>query len=166
MMNFTNADRRAGHKAMEKSLTPMQKAYRKFLSGKPPVTPKNTPLGAVALATEQRQRLAGILAEEGLKAARVTGVAVVIRFVPSVPDALADTIPVEEGKEGQAVATLETYGAKFKRSFEIVGLHFAVQDGRKEKRLFSYPIERTPEGHAALQWSHTRQSSGKGSYSA
>lgn len=144
---------------MEKSLTPMQKAYRKFLSGKPPATPKNTPLGAVALATEQRLRLTGILAEQRLKAARITSMAVVIRFVPPVPDAPADTILVEEGKEGQAISHLESYRAKFKREFVIAGLQFAVQDG-KEKRFFAYPIERTPEGEAALLWSCNRQTTG------
>lgn len=157
MMNFTNADRQAGRRAMEKSLTPMQKAYRQFLSGRPPATPKNTPLGAVALATEQRQRLTGILAEQRLKDARITSMAVVIRFVPPVPETPADAIPVEEGKEGQAISLLETYGTKYRRTFVIAGLQFAVQD-RKEKRFFAYPIERTPEGEAALLWSCNRQS--------
>ncbi len=141
---------------MEQSLTPMQKAYRQFLSGRPPATPKNTPLGAVALATEQRQRLTDILAEQRLKDARITSMAVVIRFVPSVPETPADAIPVEAGKEGQAISLLEEYGKKFKRSFVIAGLQFAVQD-RKEKRFFAYPIERTPEGEAALLWSCNRQ---------
>jgi hypothetical protein len=161
--DFTKAERRAGYRAMEESLTPMQKAYRTFLSGKPPEKPKDTPLGAVALATEQRQRLTGILAKEGLKAARVTGMAVVIRFVPTVPDAPADAILVEEGKEGQAISHLTEYGARFKekKKFVIAGLHFAIQDG-KDKRLFTFPIERNAEGHAALMWSHNRQSSVKG----
>lgn len=158
-MNFTNADRRAGRAAMENSLTPIQKAYRKFLSGKPPVTPKNSPLGAVTLATEQRNRLARILKDEKLKA-RITGTAVVIRFVPPSRDVPADTIPVEENKEGQAIALLEVYGTKFKRQFVISGLMFTVLDG-KEKRFFAYPIERTPEGEAALLWSCQRQVSGQ-----
>jgi hypothetical protein len=144
---------------MEKTLTPMQRAYRQFLSGRPPANPKNTPLGAVALATEQRKRLADILSEQLLKAARITSMAVVIRFVPPVPETPADTILVEEGKEGRAIAFLEAYGAKFKRSFVITGLQFAVRDGM-EKRFFAYPIERTPEGEAALLWSCNRQTSG------
>ena len=139
----------------------MQRAYRKFLSGKPPDTPKNTPLGAVTLATEQRKRLAGILAGvEGLKQSRITGMAVVIRFTDTRSKVLADAITVEEGKEGRAVATLEMYGAKFKRDFIIAGLQFAVQDVT-EKRFFAYPIERTPEGKAALLSSCQRQSSGE-----
>jgi hypothetical protein len=160
MMNFTNADRRAGYKAMEQSLTPMQKAYRKFLSGKPPDAAKNTPLGAVALATDQRKRLADLLTKEHVKGARITSMGVVIRFVPFVPETPADFIIVEEGKEWQAIQALEQYRTKVKRDFVIAGLLFAVQDS-KEKRGFAYPIERTPEGQAALLWSDHRQSSGK-----
>src|SRR5271166_2744019 len=115
MTPFTNRDRQAGHRGMEAALTPMQRAYRKFLSGKPPAEPKNTPLSAVTLATEQRKRLAEILArEEGLNNPRITSMAVVIRFTDAPPDRLADAIPVEEGKEGQAIAFLETYGNRFK----------------------------------------------------
>ena len=139
----------------------MQKAYRHFLSGKPPETPKNTPLAAVSLATEQRQRLEEILGKHEVKDARITSVAVVVRF-PSAPELPADVILVEEGKTGQAIAQLEAYGSglKVKRLFIISGLHFAIQMGTKEKRLFTFPIERTPEGHAALMGSHNRQSSG------
>ncbi len=139
----------------------MQKAYRRFLSGKPPAEPKNTPLGAVTLATEQRRRLADILAhEEGLKNPRITSMAVVIRFNDLPHDQIADAVLVEEGKEGQAIGFLETYGDRFKRTFVIAGLQFAVQDG-KEKRFFAYPVERTPEGKRALEWSCNRQISGK-----
>jgi hypothetical protein len=146
---------------MEATLTPMQRAYRKFLSGKPPAEPKNTPLSAVALATEQRKRLADILArEEGLRNPRITSMAVVIRLYDPPPNLRADAILVEEGKEGQAITFLELYGAQFKRTFIIAGLQFAVQDGR-EKRLFAYPIERTQEGKKALEWSCDRQMSGR-----
>ena len=79
MNAFTNADRQAGRKAMEEVLTPMQKAYRKFLSGKPPDSPKNTPLGAVMLATEQKKRLTDLLKNERVKGARITSTGVVIR---------------------------------------------------------------------------------------
>jgi hypothetical protein len=156
MNAFSTEDRQAGYTAMEKRLTRMQKAYRKFLSGKPPASPKNTPLGAVVLATEQRKRLADLLNKEKVKGARITSMGVVIRFVPAVPDTPADFILVEEGKESQAIASLEQYGAKFKRDFVIAGLLFAVQDG-KEKRPFAYPIERTPEGEGAVIWSYERQ---------
>lgn len=154
MNAFTNEDRRAGRREMEKSLTPMQKAYRKFLSGKPPAAPKNTPLGAVTLATEQRKRLADLLSREKVKGARITSMGVVIRFVPTVLERPADFIIVEEGKEGQAIMSLERYALK--RNFCIAGLLFAVQDS-KEKRPFAYPIERTPDGEAAVLWSYERQ---------
>jgi len=142
---------------MEKTLTPMQKAYRKFLSGKPPAVPKNTPLAAVVLATERRNRLADILAEEHVKAARITSMGVVIRFVPFVPESPADFIVVEEGKEWQAIASLEQYRTKVKRDFVIAGLLFAVH-GAEGKRGFAYPIERTPEGQAAVLWMDNKQS--------
>ncbi len=146
---------------MEAVLTPMQKAYRRFLSGKPPAEPKNTPLGAVTLATEQRKRLSDILGrEEGLKNPQITSMAVVIRFNDPPPGQIADAILVEEGKEGRAIAFLETYGHRFKRAFVIAGLQFAVQDGR-EKRFFAYPVERTPQGKRALEWSCNRQISGQ-----
>jgi hypothetical protein len=141
---------------MEKTLTPMQRAYRQFLSGRPPDRPKDTPLGAVSVAIRQAQRLDDILGRQHVKGARITSMGVVIRFVPHVPEAPADFVLVEEGKEGQAIAFLEQYGAKFKRNFVIAGLLFAVQAG-KEKRAFPYSIERTPEGEAALMWSFERQ---------
>src|SRR5215467_8218458 len=99
MTPFTKQDRRAGHKAMEKVLTPMQRALRKFGSGKPPETPKNTPLGAVILATEQRARLFRLLndPEDPVKGAKITSMAVVVRRVPFRPDAPADTVLIREG---------------------------------------------------------------------
>ena len=143
---------------MEQALTPMQKAYRRFISGRPPAVPKNTPVGAVSLAISRRKKLAEILAsEEGMKNSRITSTAVVVRPAKPIPGALADTVPVEEGKEGQAISTLETCSAH--REFIITGLQFAIQDAG-EKRLFAYLIERTPEGIEALAWSCQRQSSG------
>jgi hypothetical protein len=145
---------------MERALTPMQRAVRRFNSGRPPATPKNTPLGAVMLATEQRKRFAEILAaEKGAKHPRITSMGVVIRFPNPDPNALADFILVEEGEEGQAKALLEMYGAKSKGEFTIAGLQFGVQDG-KEKRQVAFPIDRTQKGEEALLWSCLRQSSG------
>lgn len=141
---------------MEKTLTPMQRAYRQFLSGRPPDLPQDTPLGAVSVAIKQRRRLVDILGRQHMKGVRITSIGVVVRFVPRVPETPAHFVPVEEGKEGQAIAFLEQYAAKCNRNFVIAGLLFAVQDG-KEKRAFPYPIERTPEGEAALTWSFERQ---------
>ncbi len=138
---------------MEKSLTPMQRAFRKFSSGRPPASPVNTPLGAIALITAQRSRLKAILAE--IEGATITSAAVVIRFPHANVDG-ADTILVKEGLEGEAVSTLEMYGPKPERQFVISGLFFVVQSG-DEKRFFAQPIERTPEGLAAMQRSFGRQ---------
>ena len=156
MSPFTNADRSAGHKAMEKTLTPMQRAYRQFLSAGPPVFQKTRLLPLYPLPSSSAERLADILGRQHVKGARITSMGVVIRIVSPVPEAPADFVLVEEGREGQAITFLEQYGAKFKRNFVIAGLLFAVQDG-KEKPAFPYPIERTAEGEAALMWSFERQ---------
>ena len=140
---------------MEEALTPMQRAHRRFVSGRPPITPQNTPLGAVALATAQRKRLAEILVKEkGLKDPRITSMAVVIRLVPPLGERLADTILVDEGQESKAIAFLEQYRGRF--DYVIAGLLFAVLDGG-EKRFLPYPIDRTPEGEAAIVWGLERQ---------
>lgn len=163
MKTLTQLDRQAGRKAMESSLSPLQRALRKFASGKPHATPRNTPLGAVTLVTAQRTRLAGILAKEpGLEKPLITSAAVVVRILRATPapgGALADTVLVEEGKEGQALACLETYESRFNVEIAIAGLLFAILEGGK-KWPFAYLIERTPESVEAMQWSFERQISG------
>ena len=138
----------------------MQRVYRKFLSGRPPAAPKNTAIGAITLATQQRYRLRRLLdADQDMSAAQITGVAVVIRIAGGEPSALADTIVVQEGREGEALSMLQQYGEQMGVEFSIAGLIFAGQEG-KTKMQFAYPIDRTPEGEAALLWSCQRQSSG------
>src|ERR1035437_1981353 len=70
LMAFTNADRQAGRSAMEKVMdfSPLKRALRKFTAGRPTKQPVDTPLGAVVLAVEQRDRLARLLKEEGVEA--------------------------------------------------------------------------------------------------
>ena len=109
------------------------------------------------LLTEQRKRLEKALTDENAKGARITSMAVVIRFTPPPrSDRPADTIIVQEGKEGEAIQQLSEYGAKFKLRFVIAGVMFAVLHG-KEKRPFAYLIERTPEGKAALEFAWEQQ---------
>jgi hypothetical protein len=149
MAPFTQTDQQAGYEAMEKSLTPMQKALRKFLSGRPPAPPKNTPITAVSLVIEQRERLTQKLIESGLKNPRITSAAIVVRAIQHHDPA---TFLVAEGRESEAVAALEPHAGRF----VIVGLLFAVQDD-SEKRPFAFPIERTQEGVAVLANALKRQ---------
>jgi hypothetical protein len=153
---FTSEDRQRGYREMEKTLTPLVKALRRFSAGRPPENPPNTPLGAVMMLTEQRKRLETVLSAEKVRHPRITSMGVVIRIVPAVPGGLADTILVKDGKEGEAIQQLEEYRRVTKRDFVISGIVFAVE-GSGEKRPFAYLIERTPEGKAALEWSWDRQ---------
>ncbi len=143
---------------MERSLSPMQKVYRKFLSGRPPAAPKNTPLAAVSLALDQKARLERLLEAENISGARVRAVGVVVRLAVPASDALADSIPVRDGKEGDALATLQRYGA-CGVAFDIAGLIFDTQDGEQPPVLFAFPIDRSQEGEAALVYACNRQRS-------
>ena len=153
---FTNEDRQRGRREMEKSLTPLVKAFRRFAAGKPPENPPDTPLSAVMALTEQRKRLEKALSAEKVKDASITSMAVVVRVIPPIAGALADTILVKEGRESEAIQELEHYRRMTKREFVISGIMFAVEGGG-EKRPFAYSIERTPEGKTALAWAWERQ---------
>lgn len=144
--------RRAGLDAMNESLTPIARAIKRFGSGKPVTRPTDTPLTAVLLATEQRDRLRAILeSEEGIESARVTHAAIAIRIhargalipIPDDPGVL-----IIEGSESRAVAELEAQ-LKCENTFTVSGLTFVVEV-QSETRVFQYRLERTPEGDAAL----------------
>jgi hypothetical protein len=148
----TYPERRAGLDAMENSITPLTRALRRFSAGKPIGRPVDTPLGAVLLATEQRQRLRGILEnEKDIQSPRITRAAITIRLrAAGVPVAFDDgPILVEKGTESEAVRELEGY-LKCGHSFTLSGLLFVVEAG-DETRVFQYRIERTAEGDAALK---------------
>jgi hypothetical protein len=149
MAPFTQLDQQAGYEAMEKSLTPMQKALRKFGAGRPPVPPKNTPMAAVSLVIEQRERLLQKLQDSGLKNPRITSAAIVVR---PTSEATPSALLVVEGRESEAVAFLERIAGRF----VIVGPMFAVQDD-SDKMPFALLIERTPGGQAALKAAMQRQ---------
>jgi hypothetical protein len=137
---------------MENSLTPLTRAVRRFSAGKPIGRTKDTPLGAVLLATEQRERLRGILDnEEGIESPIITHAAIAVRLqAPGVPVAFDDgPILVKEGTESEAVRELEAQ-LKCGNKFTVSGLTFVVQAGA-EVRVFQYRIERTSEGDAALR---------------
>lgn len=149
-MPFTDLDRQAGRKAMEESLTPLMRALRKFSAGKPGSLPE-TPLEAVRLAVEQRDRLARILADEdGVERPKILMTAIVVRFEVARSRATIDDDPIliEPGKESAAVSELEAYRDCGHR-FRISGFVFVVRVGNKKHR-FNYRVERTPEGDEVL----------------
>lgn len=150
-MPFTDLDRQAGRKAMEESLDPLTRALRKFTAGKPSGSLKDTPLGVVSLAVDQRDRLMKILSDEpGIRHPRITEAAIVGRLkIKGSGTIVNEIVPVVEGKESAAVEHLEG-NRNFEHQFTISGLVFAVHVG-KDARLFSYRIERTPLGDAVLK---------------
>jgi hypothetical protein len=136
---------------MESSLVPLTKALRRFSAGQPMGRAIDTPLAAVVLADQQRERLRGILdSEEGLESPSIVHTAIAVLLENSgMPVALDDLILVEEGAESEAVAFLEAY-LKCGHKFTVAGLSFVVQSG-DEMRVFEYRIERTAEGDAKLR---------------
>lgn len=137
---------------MEDSLTPLTRALRRFGAGKPVTRSKDTPLNAVLLASEQRERLRGILdSEEGLESPRITHAAIAIRLkAPGVPIEFDDApIEVVEGTESEAVQYLEGQ-IKCGNGFTVSGLTFVVEAGA-DVRVFQYRLDRTPEGASALR---------------
>lgn len=134
---------------MEASLTPLARALRKFTAGRP-APANNRPIGAVALAVDQRERLENILASEGIGNAQITATVIVVRLDLEGADApMDDWITVESGRESSAVKELEHY-RDYGHEFTVSGLVFVVRAGNEE-RFVKYRIERTPEGDNALK---------------
>jgi len=151
-MTLTYPERRAGREAMENSLTPLTRAFRKFGAGKPIGRTSDTPLGAVLLATEQRERLRRILDNEsGIQNPTITVVAIVVRLEALGASAAFDDGPilVEEGAESEAVRYLEGQ-LNCGNKFTVAGLSFVVEAG-DETRVFQYRVERSTGGDAALK---------------
>lgn len=136
---------------MEKSLSPLSRALRRFSAGKPVCRPEDTPLRAVLLATEQRERLRAILDSEDIDSPRITHTALVILLDAAGSSVLFDDGPfvVIEGKESFTVRDLEQL-LECGHKFTVSGLTFVVQSGAEKPRIFEYRAERTPEGEAAL----------------
>jgi len=139
---------------MEQSLSSMQRAFRKFLAGRPARTADNTPLGIVSLAVEQRARLRGILeSDPETQSARITRTAIVARLsVAGSPTPFDDAfLEVEEGSESNAVRYFERH-LEFGNKFTAAGLAFVIQPRPDELPVvLEYKIERTPEGDKALR---------------
>jgi hypothetical protein len=136
---------------MENSLTPLARALRKFCAGKPISRANNTPLGAVTLAAEQRERLRKILEnDKDIQSPSITHAAVTVLLeAPGVAVPFDDLVLVEEGTESEAVRFLEAH-IECGNTFTVAGLSFVVQAG-DATRVFQYRVERTPDGDAALR---------------
>jgi len=136
---------RQGIKKMDESLSPLSRALRKFNAGRPTKRSVDTPLEAVLLAVEQRDRLSDLLSDTG---ARLTRTVIVIQA--ALPDGtpLQDWADVDEGEESGAVAFLEGH-SRDGGSFVVSGLKFVFETADGED-VVDYPVERTPEGRKAL----------------
>jgi hypothetical protein len=138
---------RQGIKKMDESLTPLARALRKFNAGRPTKQPVDTPLGAVVLAVEQRDRLARLLKDEGVEAHISTQI-ITRHKAPGVIGVYPEDTVVNEGETHTAVRELEFYVQRGDR-FIVSGLVFAIET-ESDADVVTYTLERTPEGHAAL----------------
>jgi hypothetical protein len=138
---------RQGIKKMDESLSPLARALRKFNAGRPTKQAVDTPLGAVVLAVEQRDRLARLLKDEGVEAHLSTQI-VTRHSTPGIIGDYPEDTAVNEGAVHTALRELEFYVQRGDR-FTVSGLVFAVAT-ENDADVVTYTVERTPEGHAAL----------------
>jgi hypothetical protein len=138
---------RQGIKKMDESLSPLARALRKFNAGRPTKQPVDTPLGAVVLAVEQRDRLARLLKDEGVEAHLSTQIITRHTTPGIIGDYPEDTV-VNEGAVHTALGELEAYVQRGDH-FTVSGLTFAIVT-ESDAEVVTYTLERTPEGHAAL----------------
>jgi hypothetical protein len=142
----------AGLGKMEKSLTPIQRAWRAIAAGRPPSELKLDAINGLASVCNLRDRL-----EKTLKDSRgeITSAAIAFTCDAMPPDTPAATVLLARGKENEALAFM----LRCKTPPSVLGAFFAVRDGQ-EKRLFVYPLDRSPEAIEKLEWLKERQLSG------
>jgi hypothetical protein len=138
---------RQGIKKMDGALTPIARALRKFNAGRPTKQPVDTPLGAVVLAVEQRDRLARLLKDEGVEA-RISTQIITRHETPGIIGDYPEDTVVNEGSVHTAVGELEFYVQRGDR-FTVSGLTFGIET-ETDADVVTYTLERTPEGQAAL----------------
>jgi hypothetical protein len=140
---------REGIKKMEKVMdaSPLKRALRKFNAGRPTNQPVDTPLGAVVIAVEQRDRLARLLKDEGVEAQISTQI-ITRHKTPGIGVDYSEDTAVNEGSVHTAVRELEFYAQRGDQ-FTVSGLTFAIETAEAAD-VFTYTLERTPEGCAAL----------------
>ena len=135
-----------GIKKMDESLSPLSRALRKFNAGRPSKQEVDTPLGAVVLAVEQRERLAVLLAEVGVSLSRT--IIVIEATLPGMGVPMQVWADVDAGCESSTVKFLEEH-SQDGNSFGVSGLKFVVQ-GEGGHSVVDYAVNRTPEGRKAL----------------
>jgi hypothetical protein len=158
MNAFSNEDRSAGWQGMQNALTPIMRAQRQFVTGRPSMAEVKTPLAAVSFATEQHDRLLRILSEKGIRDAKVTSAGIVVRFPAPVPGgAVADTLSFKPASAHETLKMLEIYGKRYRREFVVAGALFVVRAGQ-EKALFRRFADGSEASRTAVLWAIDRQS--------
>jgi hypothetical protein len=134
---------------MEKVMdfSPLKRALRKFNAGRPTKQPVDTPLGAVVLAVEQRDRLARLLKEEGVEA-HISAEIVTRHKTPGIGVDFPEDTALNEGSAHTALRELE-FCVQRGDHFTVSGLAFAIETAEATD-VVTYTLERTPEGCAAL----------------
>ena len=127
--------------------SPMKRALRKFNAGRPSNQPVATPLGAVVLAVEQRDRLARLLKDEGVEAHISTEIITRLKL-PGASVAFPEDTVLNEGSAHTALAELE-FHVQNGGHFTVSGLVFGIETAEGAD-VITYTLERTPEGCAAL----------------
>lgn len=127
--------------------SPLKRALRKFNAGRPTKQPVDTPLGAVVIAVEQRDRLARLLKDEGVEAHISTQI-ITRHKTPGIGVDYPEDTAVNEGSLHTALGELEFYAQRGDQ-FTVSGLTFVIETAEATD-VFTYTLERTPEGCAAL----------------
>ena len=125
----------------------MKRALRKFNAGRPSRQPVDTPLGAVVISVEQRDRLSRLLKDEGVEA-RISAEIITRLKVPGASVAFPEDTALNEGSVHTALAELE-FHVQNGNHFTVAGLVFAIETAEPPV-VVTYTLERTPEGCAAL----------------
>jgi len=127
--------------------SPLKRALRKFNAGRPTKQPVDTPLGAVVIAVEQRNRLLRLLKDEGVEA-RISTEIITRLKLPGASVAFPEDTALNEGSIHTALAELE-FHVQNGGQFTVSGLVFAIETAEPPV-VVTYTLERTPEGCAAL----------------
>jgi hypothetical protein len=116
-------------------------------AGRPTKQPVDSPLGAVVLAVEQRDRLARLLNDEGVDAHLTTLIITQLKLPGSI-EAIPEDTEVVEGWVFEAVKELE-FHVRQGGHFTVSGLVFAIET-ESGADVVTFTLERSPEGQAAL----------------
>jgi hypothetical protein len=141
---------RNGIQKMEESLSPLDRAVRKITAGRPARQAVDTPIGAVALAEEQRERLTRLLEEEGIQA-HVLAQIITEQESPNALEPFPWTTDVEEGSTYKALHDLELFVREGGR-FVFTGLKFSIEPKNEVEsaHTITYTLKRSTDGQAGV----------------